>query len=351
MNKKTKTLLAIGDTKDYDTFNKLVKEKRFFYNSNIAFKHASYKDLLDNNLPKINTNKIILFLFFPFDYWDAHIEPKNYKGVYANNIFYKKFDKFWEKADKILKTFYKDKKLEYINEPSYFARDRNKKIATRTVKKFGVHVPKEHRTRDFNSIIKMLDEGKQLFIKVSYGSMGKGMTYLEKDFWLTNFRFRKNRIWSKKSDKGWSFIEVTNNKKFLKDLLKQNILIEDAVHPLFIHGRKLDLRIYVYKNKVLFDYCRTNTIDNVTTNISQGGRGESKSFDKCLPQKQLAFAKKSAIQATKALGLKFAGVDMMLSHNKKDALFLELNTFPGFPKVRRFNLSRFLIEEIIKDYR
>ena len=88
----------------------------------------------------------------------------------------------------------------------------------------------------------------------------------------------------------------------------------------------------------------------MTTNISQGAIGEKASFVNLLPKKQLEAAKKAAIRSIRALGLKFGGVDIMLCADKKNVMFIEVNTFPGFPKVRRFNLSRYLIKEIIKDY-
>ena len=85
-----KTLLAVGDRKDFDTFMKLYKQRRFFYKSKINFKSIDYDSLLKGALPKIRTKDIIVFLCFPFNYWDKYIEPKNYKGVYGNKSFYVK---------------------------------------------------------------------------------------------------------------------------------------------------------------------------------------------------------------------------------------------------------------------
>jgi len=69
-----------------------------------------------------------------------------------------------------------------------------------------------------------------------------------------------------------------------------------------------------------------------------------------LPKKQLKFAKESAVKAIKALGLNFGGVDMMPCADRKKAEFIEINAFPGFPRVRRYNLSRFFIKELIDEY-
>ena len=209
-----KTLLAVGDKKDFDTFRKFYKQRRFFYNSHIHLKAINYSSLLENKLPKIKTKEIIIFLFFPFDYWDRYIEPKNYKGVYGNKKFYIKFNKFWKIVENKLNKFYKNKKLTYINHPKHLAKDRDKELTKNTVAKSGVLIPKKFNTKKTKDMLKLLDKGYKLFIKVKYGSMGKGITYLEKSRWMSNFRFRKGKIISKHSDYGWRFINITGKKEF-----------------------------------------------------------------------------------------------------------------------------------------
>jgi len=351
MVKKTKTLLVLGDNKDFDTYKKVIKQKRFFSKSAITVKSVDYFSLLANKLPYIPTGNIIIFPCFPFEYWDKYIEPKNYKGVYGNKKFYLKFIEFWKVVEKIIEKEYFGKKISYINHPKHLSKDRDKEFTKKLVAKSHVLVPQTFYCKSPKDILELMENGYKLFIKVRYGSMGKGITYLEKGRWLTNFRFRNNKIVSKKSDYGWKFVDITNKASFLRQLLKQDIIIEEAINPLLIQGRKFDLRMYVYKNKVLYTYGRSNDAEAVTTNISQGAKGEKASFVGLLPQKQLETANKAAVKAIKALGLNFGGVDIMLCADKKSAMFIEINTFPGFPKVKRFNLSKYLIKEIINDYK
>ena len=351
MVKKTKILLVIGDDKDFDTYIKFINQKRFFYGSKVEVKHVDYLSVLKKKLPHIASKQIIIFPCFPFEYWDKYIEPKNYRGVYGNKSFYTKFVKFWKVIEQIIEKEYKGKNIVYINHPKNLAKDRDKELTKKLVSKSRVMVPQTFYCKSTKDILGLMEHGYKLFIKVRFGSMGKGITCLEKGRWLTNFRFRNSKIVSRKSDYGWKFIEITNKPSFLKQLLKQDILIEEAINPLLIQGRKFDLRMYVYRDKVLYIYGRSNDAEAVTTNISQGAKGEKASFVNLLPKKQLESPKKAAIKSIKALGLKFGGVDIMLCADKKSAMFIEVNTFPGFPKVKRFNLSKYLIKEIIKDYK
>jgi glutathione synthase/RimK-type ligase-like ATP-grasp enzyme len=343
-----KTLLVIGDNKDWDSFLKFYRYRHLLKKYNFYFKSTDYNSILKDNFPLVKTKKLIIFLFFPFKYWDKYIEPKNYKGVYGNKDFYLKFKKFWTIIDKKIKKRYKDKKIYFINPPENLSIDRDKELTKKLIKKGGPKTPKTYNIRDINKILELLSKGKKFFIKVRYGSMGKGITYLEKDRWYTNFTFRNKKIWGRKSDYGWRFRDITNNKAFLKELLKEDVIIEEAINPLLIKMRKFDLRMYVCFDKVLYTYPRSNDADSITTNISQGAKGERPSFLKGIRKDLLKRAENNALKAIKSLGLNFGGVDIMLDSNEKDTIVIEINTFPGFPKMKRFNLPGQMIKEIGK---
>jgi hypothetical protein len=341
-----KTLLAVGELRDWDSYKKFYRNRRLFSKYGFKFKALDYADILKDELPKIKTKELVIFFFFPFTYWDTKIETKTYKGVYGNRTFYDKFNDFWKMIYDRINSSYPDKRIFYVNHPSGITLDRDKEATKRLLASAGIQVSKPHFIRDMNKIRELLDQGKKLFVKVRYGSMGKGITYLEKDRWFTNFRFRNGRIVSKKSDYGWTFKEITGNKRFLKELLKQDVVIEEAINPWLLKGRKFDLRLYVCFGKVIYVYPRTNDTKEITTNISQGATGEGPEFLHSIPKKILDEAKKSALRATKAMNLNFAGVDIMPNVDCKTVTVIEVNTFPGFPKVRIFNLGKYLVKAI-----
>ena len=299
-----------------------------------------------NELPLIDSDTLIIYLFFPFTYWDKHIEKEGYKGIYGNVEFYNKFRSFWSEIHRTLKKVYRCKKIRFINHPLKIAIDRDKEFTKTILSENGINTPISYYTREYNDILKLVDqENKKLFLKVRYGSMGKGMTYLEKRKWKTNFRFKDGKIINQRSDYGWTFVDITDNVEFLKELLTKDIVIEEAIDSYKLDDIIFDLRFYMFYDKVLYIFPRTNKKSAITANISQGGHGRSTQFLKKFPKNVIDRAVKSAIRTMKAMDVNFAGVDVMISKDLR-VYVVELNTIPGFPKVRRFNLSKRIIQRI-----
>ena len=342
-NSRDTALLAVGDNCDFEAYLKFVRTTN--KGTGLEYLNILYQNVLSGELPEIAAGKVIIFLFFPFDYWDTYIEPKNYRGVYANQSFYDKFVLLCKEIRSHLELAYKNKTIHYVNAPQYMLVDRDKAKTKTLLLKHGVAVPAVIKTRSTRRLIQ-LSNRTNIFIKPRFGAMGKGITFLSRDVWRTNFRFKAGKIKSLKSDYGWSFTDVSGNEEFLKELLKQDMIIEEEISPYLVDGKKFDLRIYVSFGEVKYVYPRSCSRSSVTTGISQGGKGESQSFLKKIPPRLLSKAKRMAIKAVDALNLNFAGVDVMFDGRTRTPMVIELNSFPGFPGSRRFNLSKRLLSDI-----
>ena len=175
--------------------------------------------------------------------------------------------------------------------------------------------------------------------------MGKGITYGEYGSLKTNFIFEGGKIVSPRSDYGCTFIDITDNVEFLKEILTKDIVIEEAVDSLKLDDIIFDLRFYVFYDEVLYILPRINKKGGVVTSISQGGQGKSTRFLNKFPKYLINRAIRIAIKTVKAADIDFAGVDILISGNL-EIFVVELNAFPGFPKERRFNLSKRIIHQI-----
>lgn len=341
-----KTLLAIGDASDWDSYLKFCRQRRLLKKYNCAFATTDYDSILNGDCPPIASETIVIFPFFPFVYWDRHIEPKGYPGVYGNRRFYAELKKFWKRVGGKLDQGYKGKTIHFVNSPANIPAERDKKLTKQILTRAGIHTPRSYRPAGVPSILRLLRQGKKLFIKVRYGSMGKGITYLEQGRWRTNFGFRAGRITNRHSDYGWKFRDVTDNTAFLKQLLTEDVIVEEAIPRWLIGEAHFDLRLHIFFDKILYMYPRCNTAGSVTTNVSQGATSKTMTFLKGISRNLIAKAERTGIRATRSLGLNFAGVDILLDPRTREPVVIEINAFPGFPKMRTFNLGRYLIDKI-----
>ncbi len=341
------TILAIGDRVDHDSYKKFHKEKAFILKSGFDYASIDYERFLIRGAPLIKTKKVIVFLFFPFIYWNKYIEHKNYKGIYGNHSFYKKFVLFWNKVEKALKDSLLDKEVFFVNSPHFCGLYRDKIEVTRKFSHERIPDPRLYNIHSVKKLKNLLDKGHSLFLKPRYGSMGKGITYLTWSNWQTNFIFKNGKIISKKSDHGWKFRDITGNNAFLHKLIKKDILIEKAVDSLLLKKMKVDMRIYTFFNKVTYIYPRRNRADSITTNISQGAKGDPSILQR-LPKDLVKKAKKLASKVSAVLGLNLAGMDIMMDSNLKDIYVIDVNLFPGFPKRKTFNLTQRMVRDLAK---
>ncbi len=339
------TILAIGDLADFDSFKKFDKEKRFIRKQGFDYVAIDYKTIFKRCHLDISSKKVTVVTFFPFEYWDKYIECKKYKGLYGNLLFLKKFAKFCNDVSRRVKELLSDKEIEFVNDPKLTSAYRDKVTVMRKLSKAGVRVPPEIKVKSTKSIMNLLLKGKKIYIKPRCGSMGKGITYLENDRWQTNFKVKNGKIIQRCSDYGWKFKDITGDVKFLRSLIHGDFIMEEAISPCNIGDNKIDLRVYACFDKVLYIYPRKNSIHSVTTNISQGGKG-SPAILKKLPYQIVEKITKQVRKTMRVLDLNFAGIDVILDKDLKNAYVIDVNMFPGFPKRRTYNLARDIIRRL-----
>lgn len=344
-NKRNITILAVGDKSDFDSYAKFHKERVSFLKRGFKYATVSYAKFLKGRAPLIETKKVIIFLFFPYAYWNKNIEYKGYKGFYGGLSFSKKFSRFWNMVNRITKKTMPDKEICFINRPLLCGLYRDKLSVIKKLKRYKIQQPKLYRTFGLKHIYGLINCGHSFFIKPRCGSMGKGITFLSPCNWKTNFIFKNNKIISRISDHGWKMKGVTGNGSFLEKLIKNDVLIQEAVDSLVLEGYKLDLRIYTFFNKIIYVYPRKNRPDKIITNVSQGGQGDPRAL-KLLPNDQTDRAKKIASYVSGVLGLNIAGIDVMLGRSRNEVHVIDVNVFPGFPRSKAFNLTGRIAKEL-----
>ena len=177
-------------------------------------------------------------------------------------------------------------------------RSRDKLRATQVLAKNDIGIPKTvfaKQPRDVQNLIKTVG-GPPLIVKLLEGTQGLGVVLAE----------------TKTAAK--SVIEALYG-------LNANILVQEFIKE----AGGSDIRVIVVGGKVIAAYKRQGQEGEFRSNLHRGGEGVKVT----LTSKE----KKTAIAATKALGLNIAGVDMLRS--ERGPLVLEVNSSPGFEGVER----------------
>ncbi len=344
MRRKT-TILSVGEKKDFDSYTKFHKQRHAIRNRGFVYRSIDFDRLFSGQAPVIKNERVIAFIFFPFKHWDNYIEHNSYRGMYGNLTFYKRFMKYTKAVRKRLEKTISAEEVIFVNNPETAALYRDKFIMKKVLSENGVNIPRDINPKNIGAMERILKQDGRIYIKPRCGSMGKGITYLEKGNWQTNLDIRRNKIASRRSDYGWVFKNITGNRSFLRELLEKDILAEEAIDPLKMNGRIVDFRIYAFLDKILYIYPRKGGCGAITTNISQGAKG-SPGIRAALSNAAIKKIETQAILAMKALNLNFAGIDIILDKHKKKAYVIDVNMFPGFPKIKTFNIPHSLTKKI-----
>lgn len=176
------------------------------------------------------------------------------------------------------------------------ARSRDKLRSLQILARAGVGIPKTFFTRNTADIDDLIDKMGEMpvIIKLARGTHGHGVVLAE----------------TKKAAR--SVMQAF----YLTETDGTNILLQEFVKE--ADGE--DIRVFVIGGKVVASMKRKSLDDDFRSNIHQGGAGS--------PIKLTDEERKTALKASKAMGLSICGVDMMRS--SRGPLVLEVNSSPGF---------------------
>ncbi len=337
----------ISRTRPYVSFKRFINCARKLKRGDIEVHVIDYARLLSGRVPFIDASTIKIVFFFPYKYWNRHIEVYSDNRFYGDKRFGQEFKAFFRRAKRAIERYFPGKRIEYLNSPELCYLDRDKKASKDLLRRSAVSVPRTFQVSSFGDVQRLLNKGTNLYIKPRFGSMGKGITYINREETISNFLFRKNRVLSRPSDFNWRFSRIKDGETFFNQLLKKGFICEEAIEPAVFRKRRFDFRVYVMFGKVVYLYAKSSPAESCVTNWSQGGRiDKNKVILKTLPKEKITLLKKTAERAAQALGLNFAGIDVIFSKDLKSAYVLEGNAFPGYEK--GFDLMRCLLKHIVR---
>lgn len=179
-----------------------------------------------------------------------------------------------------------------LNDSASIARSRDKLRALQTLSRYDINMPITgfaSSPLDTQDLIRMVG-GAPLVVKLLEGAQGRGVVLAE-----TN-KAAESVINAFKS-------------------LRANILVQEFIKE----ARGEDIRCFVIDNKVVAAFQRKAQSGEFRANLHLGGTAN--------PVKITVEEKRIAIKATKAFGLKVAGVDILRSD--RGPMVLEVNSSPG----------------------
>jgi hypothetical protein len=264
-----------------------------------------------------------IILFFPYKLWDGFVETSN--ELYGVRGFNRNICRLKNHLRDRLEQVFPE--ASYVNKPCVFALERDKAETKSFLHRHSISVVPDV-PKDILAIKNELKNGNCVYVKVRYGSMGKGITRLEDGKWLTNFRYENGEIMNHPNDFEWKTIDVTDNYSFLEKLLVEDVLVEKGVEAPRELGSKFDIRgVFVY-SRLAELYGRASNIP-LTTNLSQGGGClEINDLIDMIGTRKLLAAVQEMYRANRALGANLLGVDLALDKDL-DPYVMEVNSFPG----------------------
>jgi glutathione synthase/RimK-type ligase-like ATP-grasp enzyme len=348
-----KTLIVIGDpmmsSKSLElSLDRFMGCRQLLSKRGIRLIFITYEDASCRRLPAVTTKKIDVLLFFPYNHWNNNIERYGRDNrIYGDTGFGSDFKDYFKVIARIIRSGYSGKSLSFVNSPEACINDRDKLKTSVILSRAGIKSPEIFKVRDSAGFRKLLCMKGPLYIKPRFGAMGKGITYASQSGVYTNFHLKSNRIAHRMYDYNWRPVRVPDRHcdNFIETLISRGFIFQKAIEPLVFKARKFDIRVYVVFKKTPYLYAKSAPEKSFITNWSQGGRIEKKAFlNRALSEAEAGKVKSISIKAAKAIGLSFAGIDIIIDRHTRMINVLEIQSFPGYE--RGFDLMKSLARGI-----
>ncbi|MEX2702537.1 MAG: RimK family alpha-L-glutamate ligase [Candidatus Baldrarchaeota archaeon] len=198
-----------------------------------------------------------------------------------------------------------------VNSSYAFRRAKDKYATLYTLKKAGIRVPRTVVTESLGAAIRAARKFDNIVIKPLIGARGLGVIRTD------NF------------DLAYRVLKALYSLGFV-------LYVQE-----YIERPNRDIRAFVVGDEVVASMYRYSPPGEWKTNISVGGRAEAIKLEEELEE--------LAIRASKAIGLDYAGVDIIES--KEGPMVIEVNAAPswhGLQKVSKVDIADKIIKHVIK---
>ena len=338
----SKSLLIIGWGDSSETDKNRVRLVKYAKRAGFEVQAVDYHKL--ELLHPFKNNTLNVMLFFPYTFWNENCEIPDDTGLYGTSEkAYRLFANFLMEIQSRLESRFSNHDLKFTTPLAYVALDRDK---IQTLQILNNHDVSTSKTLSYETLPDILDQitpERGIFIKCRYGAEGKGITLVKPNRWLTNYKVERSQLANYGVYEKWNFTDITGKKELLKQLIEQEVIVEQEIIPRdFFGGKKYDVRVYVVSGEIPHFFVRINDLESVITNWSQGGR-IIHSPETGLTEDVIERINTEAKKAAEVFYSKLMGVDIMLDQDSNVPKVLELQTFMGFPDIRKFNLAGYLV--------
>lgn len=315
----------------------------------VDVKRQQYEDLMKGERLAFRNKRLHVMFFFPYRFWDEHCENETHGFVYGvDRTPYDRFRRYWKRVERKIRELYPDKDIDFVIDPDYVYVDRDKRLTSEILREHGVRVTEAIASRDVDEVLSEIRPDRGIFIKSRYGAEGKGITFLTKRKWKTNYRVVGHKPRNHGVTGLWPFTDVTGDRRFLRALLAHDVVVErEVVPPTRQKGEKVDIRAYVVGGRVVHIFSRHARKSKVITNWSQGGRVND-DVHEFLTQDQIDEVKAQAILSAEALNSRFIAVDVMFDKDGGPPYVIEAQCMCSFPKPEVCMLGEELVRHLMR---